>query len=100
MNHGWIAGLPAAAAGGLALGLCFYGGLWWTVDRALSSAHAALWFLGSQLVRTAFALAGIWLLGDGRWQTFAACLFGFVVARPVVARLTRPAAARFDHRVR
>jgi F1F0 ATPase subunit 2 len=43
--------LLATGAGGV-LGGLFFGGLWWTVRRALASKHAALWFLSSLLLRT------------------------------------------------
>lgn len=82
--------LLAWIAGG-ALGGIFFAGLWWTVRRGLSSAHPALWFLGSTLVRTGVVLAGFYLVSDGQWIRLLPCLLGFVMARPVVMRLTRPA---------
>ena len=36
---------------GLVLGAIFFGGLWWTVRKGLSSQQPALWFLGSMLLR-------------------------------------------------
>ena len=56
----------AGLAGGL-LGTVFFGGLWWTVRRGLSSGQPALWFLGSLLVRTSIVLAAfiLWATRPG-----------------------------------
>jgi F1F0 ATPase subunit 2 len=79
--------LPLVA--GLVLGAVFFGGLWWTVIRALASPRPALWFLGSLLLRMSMILAGFLLVGRGSWERWLACLLGFVVARFIV-QLTRP----------
>ena len=47
--------LAFALAAGALLGAMFYGGLWWTVRRGVSSGRAALWFLGSMALRTGLA---------------------------------------------
>jgi len=87
MNDSW--NLVVAAFIGASLGAIFYGGLWWTIRRALSSARPALWFLGSLLLRTAIVLAGFYFIGRGRWEPMLECLLGFFIARVVVTRLTR-----------
>ncbi len=74
-------------AGGV-LGAFFFGGLWWTVRRGLSSRRPALWFLGSLLVRMTIALTGFYFTSCGRWERLLACLLGFVLARPIVTWLT------------
>jgi F1F0 ATPase subunit 2 len=79
--------LPLGA--GLALGAVFFGGLWWTVIRALSSRQPALWFIVSLLLRMSITLTGFFLVGRGNWDRWLACLLGFVVARFIV-QLTRP----------
>ena len=43
--------LALALLAGVALGAVFFGGLWWTVRKGVSSKHPALWFLGSLLLR-------------------------------------------------
>ncbi len=75
-------------AGGV-LGTIFFGGLWWTVRRGVSSQQPALWFLGSMLARMGVALAGFYFAAGGHWQRLLACLLGFVTARVVVTRMTR-----------
>jgi F1F0 ATPase subunit 2 len=71
------------------LGALFFGGLWWTVLKGLTSPRPALWFLGSMLLRTGITLSGFYLVSGGDWQRLLACLAGFVIARLVVTRLTR-----------
>jgi F1F0 ATPase subunit 2 len=82
----------ACAAGG-ALGAVFFGGLWWTVRKGVSSKRPALWFFGSLLVRMSVALAGLYLVGRGHWERLVLCLLGFMVARLAVMWLTRPSGA-------
>jgi len=79
----WLAG------GGL--GAIFFGGLWWTVRKGLSSKRPALWFLGSLVLRTGIVLVGFYSVSGGHWERLVACLLGFVMVRLVVTRLTRPA---------
>ena len=76
-------------AGGL-LGVTFFGGLWWTVRRGVSSPRPALWFFGSLLLRMTITLAGFHLVGGGHWERLAVCLLGFLVARSLVTRLSGP----------
>jgi len=80
--------LLAWVAGGL-LGALFFGGLWWTVRRGVSSPRPALWFFGSLLLRMSIVLAGFYFVGRGNWERLVACLLGFVIARFIVMRLTR-----------
>ena len=77
-------------AGGL-IGAVFFGGLWWTVRKAFPSKWAPLWFSVSLLLRTGVALTGFYVVAAGHWARMLLCLLGFVMARLVVARLTRPA---------
>ncbi|HUN98446.1 MAG TPA: ATP synthase subunit I [Bradyrhizobium sp.] len=85
--------LTQALAAGLFLGAMFFGGLWWTVRKGISSPLPGLWFLGSMLLRTSLALAGFSYVTAGEWKNLLACLSGFVVARILVMRLT-PAPAQ------
>ena len=78
-----------AALAGILLGMLFFGGLWWTVRKTLSSPQAGLWFSGSFLVRTAVTLIGFYFAAQGDWRRIAACVAGFLSARLLVVRLTR-----------
>ena len=86
------------ARAGFVLGAIFFGGLWWTVRKGLTSKQPALWFFGSMLLRMGIALAGFYFVGRGDWRRLLACLLGFVFARFVVTWLTRAPAA--DHHSR
>jgi F1F0 ATPase subunit 2 len=87
MNEFLFLAPPLAA--GLLLGAFFFGGLWWTVIRGVSSERPALWFFGSMLARTSIALAGFYFVGGENWERWVPCVFGFVLARLVVKWLTR-----------
>jgi F1F0 ATPase subunit 2 len=82
--------LAFALVSGVLLGAMFYGGLWWTVRRGVSSKRAALRFLGSLLLRLGVALAGFYFVAGGHWERLLLCLLGFVMARLAVTWLTRP----------
>jgi len=82
----------AGMAGGL-LGTLFFGGLWYTVRKGVSCRLPALWFAGSLLLRMGGVLVGFYLVSQGHWDRLLLCLIGFVMARVVVTRLTRPLAA-------
>jgi F1F0 ATPase subunit 2 len=82
--------LASALVSGVLLGAMFYGGLWWTVRQGVSSKRAALWFLGSLLLRMGVALAGFYFVAGGHWQRLLLCLLGFVMARVAVIWLTGP----------
>ena len=90
--------LVGAAAAGLLLGVIFFGGLWWTVNRGISSSQPALWFFGSMLLRMGVVLGGLYFVAHGHWQRLAVCLLGIVMARIAVNRLTRPASEVHDAR--
>lgn len=82
--------LALAWVAGTLLGAIFYGGLWWTVRKGVSSTQPALWFFGSLMLRTCVTLAGFYFASGGHWERLLSCLFGFVMASVSVTRLTRP----------
>ncbi len=82
--------LALALLAGLLVGAMFFGGLWWTVRKGVSSQHPALWFFGSLLLRMSIALAGFYFVGRGHWERLVVCVLGFVMARLVVTWLIRP----------
>ena len=83
--------LLLALTTGLVLGAIFFGGLWWTVQKGMTSEWAALWFCGSWLLRTSLVVAGFLLIARGDWGRLMVCLAGFVVARLIVMRRIRAA---------
>jgi F1F0 ATPase subunit 2 len=86
--HETLSLVLAWMAGGV-LGAMFFGGLWWTVRKGVSSRQPALWFFGSLLLRMSLALAGLYVVSGGQWDRLLVCLLGFVMARLVVTWLTR-----------
>lgn len=86
--------LALAVLSGGGLGAVFFGGLWWTVRKAVAARKPALWFAGSLLLRTGLVLAGFLVVSGDRWDRLLACLTGFVAARLVVTHLTRGRAER------
>jgi F1F0 ATPase subunit 2 len=84
-----ILSLAPALVAGVLLGAMFFGGLWWTVQKGVSSARPARWFFGSLVLRTSMTLAGFYVVSDGHWERLLMCLFGFTIARLIVTRLTR-----------
>ena len=81
--------LVAAGGLGIFLGTLFFGGLWWTVRRGVSSRQPALWFVVSLMVRTCVTLAGFYFVSGGRWERALACLLGFVMGSVLVTTVTR-----------
>ena len=74
---------------GVLLGAVFFGGLWWTVRRAVESDRVALWFLGSFFLRIAIVLTGFYLACGDDWRRWLAAALGFGIARVVIARIIR-----------
>jgi len=59
--------LVLAGVTGFVLGAVFFGGLWWTVRKGVSSPRPALWFFGSMLLRMSIVLVGFYFIGSGHW---------------------------------
>ena len=89
--------LVLACAAGAGLGAVFFGGLWWTIRKGVSSKQPALWFFASLLVRMSIALAGFYFVSGGDWKRLLLCLLGFVMARVVVMWITRPSKKNQNH---
>jgi F1F0 ATPase subunit 2 len=75
--------------GGVALGLLFFGGLWWTVRKGVCSERSALWFFTSFLLRTSMVLVGLYSVSAGRWPRLLISLLGCILGRQIVMRLSR-----------
>jgi len=84
-------GLVLALVTGVVLGAMFFGGLWWTIQKGMSSTRPALWFFGSLLLRMGIALAGFIVMARGHWERLLLCLLGFIMTRLIVTRLTQMA---------
>jgi len=84
---------------GCVLGATFFGGLWWTIRKGVSSNQPALWFAGSLILRTAITLTGFYYATRGDWRRALLCLAGFALGRIVVTRFasrTAPLPCRLE----
>jgi F1F0 ATPase subunit 2 len=79
-----------AFAAGIALGILFFGGLWFTVKNAVKSKLPGLWVSLSSFIRIGITLLGFYYISLGSWQRLLICLAGFVIARFGVIRFTKP----------
>lgn len=84
-----ILALAFAWLAGAALGGAFFGGLWWTVHKGVSSQQPAVWFAGSLLLRMTITLGGFYLVMGSSWQRLLLCSIGFIMARLLVSWITR-----------
>jgi F1F0 ATPase subunit 2 len=84
---------------GAGLGVVFFGGLWWTVRKSLQSKRPALWIFGSLLLRISIVAAWFYLFAGHHWERLLLSLLGFIAARFVVIRLTRPSGQNPTHPV-
>ena len=83
--------IVGALAAGMALGTVFFGGLWWTVSRALPSALPAVWFGLSAVLRMAIAVCGLYCFARLGLPSLIACLCGLLIVRGAIRHLTRVA---------
>ena len=85
----FVSALVLPLLAGVLLGMFFFGGLWWTIRRGVSSKQPAALFFFSLLLRTGSALAGFYFVARGDWRRVLSCLVGFILARILVTWLTR-----------
>ncbi|MFZ0490128.1 MAG: ATP synthase subunit I [Salegentibacter sp.] len=74
---------------GFALGIFFFGGLWYSVKKAVVSTKPLLWTFGSFFVRMSVTILVFYLSGAGDWRRFLAILVGFMAARFTVIYVTK-----------
>jgi F1F0 ATPase subunit 2 len=82
--------LVLALVAGLLLGALFFGGLWWTVQKGVSSKKPEFLFFSSLLLRTSITLAGFYFIARDHWERLLVCILGFIIARFIVTRLSGP----------
>lgn len=74
---------------GFALGLFFFGGLWLTVKKAVTSKMPALLFVSSFIIRVGVVVLVFYFISPGGWQALLASLLGLITARFAVIYLTK-----------
>jgi F1F0 ATPase subunit 2 len=75
---------------GVALGLFYFGGLWWTVKRSVRSGRPHAWSLASFAVRIGVFALVIVLLARHEPVLAIACFLGFVLTRFFILARVRP----------
>lgn len=75
--------------GGAGLGLLFFGGLWFTSKKMLTSKRVVLWYLGSLFIRVGITLLGFYYMGQNSLVYMLICLLGFIIARFIVIKMTK-----------
>ena len=81
--------ITVAFAAGLALGIVFFGGLWFTVKNVVKSKIPALWIFLSFFIRMSITLLGFYFISMGSWQRLLISVLGFIAARFLVIWLTK-----------
>lgn len=87
---------------GFALGIFFFGGLWYSVKKAVASTKPMLWTLGSFIIRMSLTVWVFYLSGGEDWHRFLALLTGLMTARLVVFKVTKRiegTATKMDHEI-
>ena len=75
-----------SAVTGATLAYVFFGGLWWTVNRTLTSASPHLVVLSSFLIRMAIVLSGFWWIARAGWRQLLVATGSFMLLRLVLVR--------------
>jgi len=88
-----IVGLLIALLFGTVIGLFYFMGLWWTVQRVPERRSPGLWMAASYIIRTAITILAFYLVMGGQWQRLLASLLGFVMIRMILVRRLKPARA-------
>lgn len=79
----WASNLLPVFWSGVALGIFYFAGLWFTVRRLPAVNRVGLWMVVSFLVRNLIVLAGFYVTMNGQWQRVIVTLIGFLVVRTV-----------------
>lgn len=73
--------LAIAAVAGYLLGVMFFGGLWWTIQRLATARHPGLIMTASLVLRMGLLLGGFYFVLGDDWLRLLACLVGLLIAR-------------------
>jgi F1F0 ATPase subunit 2 len=75
---------------GLVLGLIYFGGLWWTLERLPRRPRPKLWLANSYILRVAITLTGFFFIMRQSVVSLFFCLFGFFFMRWLLVRRFGP----------
>jgi F1F0 ATPase subunit 2 len=85
-----LAYLFVALVAGIAIGMFYFGGLWWTVQRLPTMRQPALLATVSFLGRTFVSTLVFFLMMAGSWQRLLVSVLGFLVFRTFMVYRRRP----------
>lgn len=74
---------------GAVLGVFFFGGLLWTVQKGLTVGRPALFFCISYLARLSIVLCGLYWISGGHFERILSSLAGFLLVRFLFCRGVR-----------
>jgi len=77
----WMILLVLGCIAGFALGLLFFGGLWWTTQRLATSSRPALVVSVSLFVRTGVLALVLVALARSQVSLLVGAVFGIIIAR-------------------
>lgn len=75
--------------GGVVLGLVFFGGLYWSVNKLPTVKNPALLMMGSMVARMAILLVGLYFLMAGDIKNLLAAVVGVMVIKFVMIARVR-----------
>lgn len=76
----------AGAAGGSALAILYFVGLWWTLRHLARTPHPEGWLIGSYYLRTAVTAMGMLGLALLDWRALIVGSVAFLLTRTAVQR--------------
>lgn len=80
--------------GGVVLGILFFGGLYWSVNKLPEVKHPGLLMMASLLLRMAILLAGLYLVMRGDIKNLLAAVVGVMLVKFVmIARVQKKTTA-------
>ena len=71
---------------GIAIGVFYFGGIWFTVQNMTKVKSPRLWVLSSFVLRAVIVLAAFYGMLQYRWEFLAVALAGFMIARFYLVR--------------
>lgn len=74
---------------GVALGTLFFGGLWYTVKKAVTAKISVIWIFISFILRGTIVMIGFYFISSGGWKPIIISVIGFVGSRFIIKYLTK-----------
>lgn len=86
--------LVVSALAGVLLGIVYFGGLWWTVQRIEQDNRPVVILAVSFIVRMGLVLGGFFLISDGHVERLVVCLATFFLTRLFFVKRIQPTPER------